>query len=388
MNEEEFKEKLQQEFLSEASELIEEIEDILSTIRDPEGFTQQVHILFRLVHTIKGSAYTACLESLGEFVHHVEHLLSEIREGNVSYEEDIIDVLLASVDTIRDIVGCLQNKMTELPDTSTLVQKLNEFLGDAPVPEKSSGNASQQTFGYFSEDASDTSDTSDTSAKTGEIFDEEPPLVSISTPETSQLNDENSPEFISGLPGKELSEFNILICDDDDKTGEAIQDDISFMGLKSSYFNNVDDAMKGFEQGLYNLVITDIKMAPYDGVEFVRRIRAKDKKVPIIAMSGAQGFGELIALVELGIQDYIVKPWSPDELKFKIHKSIKYDILNKIVMKITGSFFHSNLLIERIFSKLDCNSVYDKGLRSQLESEFETISEYVRAALKINNSGS
>ena len=380
MNEEEFKEKLQQEFLGEASELIEEIEDILSTIRDPEGFSKQVHILFRLVHTIKGSAYTACLESLGEFVHHVEHLLSEVREGNVTYEEDIIDVLLASVDTIRDIVGCLQNKMTDLPDTTTLVKKLNEFLGEDALQASPSQSEPAQTFGYF------TDDDAEQSPQTGEIFDE-----NVSENMTGQSgpadSDGNQPEFLQGLPTRELSEINILICDDDDKTGEALQDDISFMDLKSHYCSNVDDAMKEFEKGIYNLVITDIKMSPYDGVEFVRRIRLKDKKVPVIAISGAQGFGELIALVELGIQDYIVKPWSSEELKFKVFKSVRQDIMNKIVMKMTGSFFHSNLLIERIFSKLDCDAVYDKGLRFQLETEFATISEYVRAALKINNSG-
>lgn len=380
MNDEEFKRKLQQEFLSEASELIEEIEDILSTIRDPDGFSQQVHILFRLVHTIKGSAYTACLESLGEFVHHVEHLLSEVREGNVTYDEDIIDVLLSSVDTIRDIVGCLQNNMTDLPDTTTLVKKINQFLGKDGLHASHKPNESKQTFGYF------TDDDAEQSPKAWEIFEEN---VSQNTTVKSEQPDSGGeqPEFLRCLPTRELSEINILICDDDDKTGEALQDDLSFMDFKSHYCSNVEDAMKEFEKGIYNLVITDIKMSPYDGVEFVRRIRLKDKKIPVIAISGAQGFGELIALVELGIQDYIVKPWSSEELKFKVFKSVRQDIINKIVMKMTGSFFHSNLLIERIFSKLDCDAVYDKGLRSQLESEFATISEYVRAALKLNNSG-
>jgi len=55
-----------------------------------------------------------------------------------------------------------------------------------------------------------------------------------------------------------------------------------------------------------DLIITDIKMPEHDGIEMVKRIRAENKKIPIIVASAFER--EFFKFDDLDIQDYIIKP--------------------------------------------------------------------------------
>ncbi|MCB9230009.1 MAG: response regulator [Deltaproteobacteria bacterium] len=378
MDDENFKRQLQQDFLAEAGELVEELEDILAPIRDKNGFCDQVNILFRIIHTLKGSAYTACFEFLGEFVHHVEHLLSAFREGKVEYDEDIIDIHLHAVDMIREILARLNHDVdsSEMPDTADLLDRISGFLPDDNPPPSEKTVPSGVAFGFF-EDEDETQETVSEIPETNKIGTSEIALSSHNKPK--------NPAKFHLKDMKSAKNFRILLCDDDSSIGEYLQDELELIGLKSDYFSDVEDAVQSFFNNEYNLIITDVRMAPVDGVEFIRRIREKDKNIPVIVLSGAGGFTELIAMVELGIQDYIIKPYRSEELEFKVMKSLKTDLLNKMISDITGSFFHTNILIERIFNRIDCGMDYRKDLRDELEGFLERISDYVRDLLKINS---
>jgi YesN/AraC family two-component response regulator len=81
--------------------------------------------------------------------------------------------------------------------------------------------------------------------------------------------------------------------------------------LKTKY-KNVLVAKNGavgfalFEKENPDLIITDLKMPECDGIEMVRKIRAKDSKIPIIVASAFEK--EFFKFDDLNIQDYIIKP--------------------------------------------------------------------------------
>lgn len=69
-----------------------------------------------------------------------------------------------------------------------------------------------------------------------------------------------------------------------------------------------------------DLIVADIQMPHLDGYEFVKNLRASGyfREIPIIMLSGIESSTEKIKCLKLGADDYIVKPFNPEELSIRI----------------------------------------------------------------------
>jgi len=101
-------------------------------------------------------------------------------------------------------------------------------------------------------------------------------------------------------------DIKILYVEDEYITRQEVKN------ILNKNYKNVITAKNG-EEGydLYksekpNLIITDIRMPDYDGIEMVKKIRAEDSKIPIIVASAFEK--EFFKFDDLDIQDYIIKP--------------------------------------------------------------------------------
>ncbi len=116
--------------------------------------------------------------------------------------------------------------------------------------------------------------------------------------------------------------YNILICDDELMIRKLIRKYAEFEG------HSVDEAANGMEAVLlcrdkkYDIIIMDIMMPELDGFSACREIR-KDSNVPIIMLSARGEEYDRINGFELGIDDYVVKPFSPKELMLRINAIMK-----------------------------------------------------------------
>ncbi len=112
-------------FLQEAGELLERIElDIVSL---EEQYSQEiVNELFRLVHTIKGSSGIAGFSGVSEFSHRLENLMDHVRSGKLEADREIVDILLGSVDWIRQELasGFAKGEGREIADE--LIRRMEE----------------------------------------------------------------------------------------------------------------------------------------------------------------------------------------------------------------------------------------------------------------------
>ena len=103
--------------------------------------------------------------------------------------------------------------------------------------------------------------------------------------------------------------------------------------LKKFGFENIDSAENGrlalnrLREKDYNLVLMDIQMPEMDGYEITREIRSRLRKemrnIPVIAITADASEKEKIKAKESGLDDYIVKPYTPEELYFTILKFVK-----------------------------------------------------------------
>jgi HPt (histidine-containing phosphotransfer) domain-containing protein len=92
-------------FLSEAEEQVRALEDLLLQLEDQPGDRELLNALFRCVHTVKGSAGLFGLDDLVGFTHHMETLLSCLREGELALTPALSTLLLRCNDQVRWLVA-------------------------------------------------------------------------------------------------------------------------------------------------------------------------------------------------------------------------------------------------------------------------------------------
>ncbi len=83
------------------------------------------------------------------------------------------------------------------------------------------------------------------------------------------------------------------------------------------------EALTWLQQGnIPDLVITDLQMPNMDGVELIKRLKESGyfKDIPILVLSSKDSSADRVQCLKLGAEDYIVKPFNPEELLIRIEK--------------------------------------------------------------------
>ncbi|MEM1166743.1 MAG: chemotaxis protein CheA [Planctomycetota bacterium] len=130
-----FDDELIGEFLTEANELIEQLDGDLVTLEtEPEtpGLLDQI---FRALHTIKGAASFLNLSELIEFAHAAEDALNALRKGEAAVDDRVTDALLRSVDILRgqlDAMGAGEPMTPGPPELIDVLHKIAEGSAAAP----------------------------------------------------------------------------------------------------------------------------------------------------------------------------------------------------------------------------------------------------------------
>ncbi|MGI6166934.1 MAG: response regulator transcription factor [Eubacteriales bacterium] len=112
--------------------------------------------------------------------------------------------------------------------------------------------------------------------------------------------------------------YNILVVDDEAKIRTIIRKYAEFEGHTVDEATDGMDAINKCRRTKYDIIIMDIMMPELDGFSACREIR-KTSDTPIIMLSARGEEYDKINGFELGIDDYVVKPFSPKELMLRIN---------------------------------------------------------------------
>lgn len=122
-------------FLNESKEIISNLETDIVTLEENSDNQEIINSIFRYFHTLKGSSGIAGFTIIYEFTHNLETLFDRIRSGSVIISREIIDVLLESVDWIKESIF----SNGEPDDTGelrlNLTDRINSFMKDVEVAE-------------------------------------------------------------------------------------------------------------------------------------------------------------------------------------------------------------------------------------------------------------
>lgn len=105
----------------------------------------------------------------------------------------------------------------------------------------------------------------------------------------------------------------VLVVDDDDNICELINMYLNSGGYETKKCHNGAEACAIFEEFKPELVLLDIMLPGMDGIEVLKNIR-KNSEIPVIMLTAKGDTFDKVLALELGADDYIVKPFEPKEL--------------------------------------------------------------------------
>ena len=115
----------------------------------------------------------------------------------------------------------------------------------------------------------------------------------------------------------------ILLCEDDENLGMLLREYLQAKGFSADLYPDGDQGYKAFIKGKYDLCVLDVMMPEKDGFQVAQEIRNVSSEVPIIFLSARTMKEDILSGFKIGADDYIPKPFSMEELVFRIEAILR-----------------------------------------------------------------
>ena len=163
--------------------------------------------------------------------------------------------------------------------------------------------------------------------------------------------------------------MKIMIVDDEPKIRRGMktlleeQDGFEVIGI----YDNAMSSLLDMAEKQPNVLITDIKMPEYSGLDLIEKIREKDKNLYIIILSGYGSFKYAQRAIRSGVYRYLTKPTNPRELISVLREiELKIEGINRTVSKSeeNESVEVGNLLIRKALDYIELHYAEKIGLKT------------------------
>lgn len=121
---------------------------------------------------------------------------------------------------------------------------------------------------------------------------------------------------------KSLNGLKILVVEDDPYTREAVLVALRAAGFLCTSAENSSKAENIVSKLRPDLVVLDLGLPDSDGIDFLKSLRVNDD-LPVVVCTGRSGEHDIIQGLDVGADDYITKPFSPNELVLRIRNILK-----------------------------------------------------------------
>lgn len=114
------------------------------------------------------------------------------------------------------------------------------------------------------------------------------------------------------------TKMNILLCEDDENLGLLLKEYLQAKGYDAELCLDGEAGYKAFMKGHFDLCVLDVMMPKKDGFELAAEIRQQNADVPVIFLTAKNLKEDIIKGFKIGADDYLTKPFSMDELVFRM----------------------------------------------------------------------
>jgi DNA-binding response OmpR family regulator len=117
--------------------------------------------------------------------------------------------------------------------------------------------------------------------------------------------------------------MRIILSEDDENLGSLLREYLIAKGYDTDLYPDGDAAFKGFQKNQYDLCIFDVMMPKKDGFTLAKDIRMINSEIPIIFLTAKNMKEDVIEGFRIGADDYMTKPFSMEELIFRIEAILR-----------------------------------------------------------------
>lgn len=121
---------------------------------------------------------------------------------------------------------------------------------------------------------------------------------------------------MSGFP-------KIMLVEDDENLSFLLKDSMEAYGWNVDLFPNGEKGLTAFHCGSFDLCVLDIMLPQKDGFELAMEIRKYNQRVPIVFLTAKSQVDDRIRGFQVGADDYVCKPFSMEEFKYRIDAILK-----------------------------------------------------------------
>ncbi|GET30170.1 response regulator transcription factor [Prolixibacter sp. SD074] len=115
----------------------------------------------------------------------------------------------------------------------------------------------------------------------------------------------------------------ILLAEDDENLGLLLKEYLIAKGFDTELYPDGEAAYQGFMKSQFNLCILDVMMPKKDGFSLARDVRMVNTDIPVIFLTAKNMKEDVLEGFKLGADDYLTKPFSMEELIFRIEAILR-----------------------------------------------------------------
>lgn len=146
--------------------------------------------------------------------------------------------------------------------------------------------------------------------------------------------------------------MQVMIADDDALSRKVLEDSLLSWGYDVLVTKNGEEAWEVLSQPNHpNLIILDWMMPGYDGVDICRMLRRREgsRYTYVILLTSRDSRKDLVIGLESGVDDYITKPFDPEELKYRLRIGERIVALEERILSMARTDYLTGLLNRRAF---------------------------------------
>lgn len=117
--------------------------------------------------------------------------------------------------------------------------------------------------------------------------------------------------------------IRILLCEDDENLGMLLREYLQAKGYNAELYPDGEEGYKAFLKNKYDLCVLDVMMPKKDGFTLAQEIRSVNTDIPIIFLTAKTLKEDILEGFKNGADDYITKPFSMEELIFRIEAILR-----------------------------------------------------------------
>jgi two-component system response regulator PilR (NtrC family) len=120
-----------------------------------------------------------------------------------------------------------------------------------------------------------------------------------------------------------MEQINVLVVDDEQDVLQTLESMLKELDFNPLVASNGDKAMDIIENNKIDVVLSDIYMPETDGFELLKNVRAFDKEIVFLMITGKPTIETAVQSIREGAYDYITKPFDMEDLRIKINRCIE-----------------------------------------------------------------